>query len=484
MLQLLFYMILIYDVCNTNKNIKNGFNMIKRYIVSFMMVFSSFSTIADVNTLSHIEINSIEDVCGDSSALFDDNPNTVYECNLDYMEVYFRLSGIPSSSDINRITFSFSSDMDPIDDLYVDFDDDDGSSIPVIYENRPTIIDNHLTYNLNMENLNNYGVFLADLYTISGISHVKDIILHKDTDDISHLLSPSSEPDNNLPNDNEPDNNNPDNNNPDSNEPDSNEPDNNPDSNEGSGSTVLPITLQYTAFKLPINITNPVAAAAAAEAAAIAAATIDDCSDGSINQVVVDKLNDDFSGSPYNGDSNYWCSLNMINGNGGNTVILSSSIESLTNLWFLSLSNNAITSIPEEVCTLTNLTQINFSGNQLTSMPSCIGDLIDLTYINLTNNNLTTLPSTIGNLKKVTQLLASNNLNFSSIPVEIGNMDAMQYLYFDYSNLTTIPIEVVNLVNLNTLNVSDSNLQSVPVAISNLAISWLNVSNNPDLVFE
>lgn len=475
MLQLIFYMIFIYDVYNTNKNITNGFNMTKRYIMSLIMLFSSFSTIADVNTLSHIEISSIEDVCDDSSALFDDNPNTVYECDLDYMEVYFRLNGIPSLSEINRITFSFSSDMDPIDDLYVDFDDDDGFFTPVIYENRPTIIDNHLTYDLNMENLNNYGVFLADLYTINGISHVKDIILHKDTDDISHLLSPSSEPDNNLPNDNEPDNNNPDNN-----LPNDNEPDNNPDSNEGSGSTVLPITLQYTAFKLPINITNPVAASAAA----IAAATIDDCSDGSINQVVVDKLNDDFSGSPYNGDSNYWCSLNMINGNGGNTVILSSSIESLTNLWFLSLSNNEITAIPEEVCTLTKLTQINFYGNQLTSMPSCIGNLIDLTYINLTDNNLTTLPSTIGNLKKVTQLLASNNFNFSSIPVEIGNMDAMQYLYFDHSNLTTIPIEVVNLVNLNTLNVSDSNLQSVPVEISNLGISWLNVSNNPDLVFE
>ena len=61
-----------------------------------------------------------------------------------------------------------------------------------------------------------------------------------------------------------------------------------------------------------------------------------------------------------------------------------------TNLTYLELWNNQITSIPPEICNLTKLTGLFLHNNQLTSVPIGIQDLTDLSGLRLDNNPLNT----------------------------------------------------------------------------------------------
>jgi hypothetical protein len=84
-------------------------------------------------------------------------------------------------------------------------------------------------------------------------------------------------------------------------------------------------------------------------------------------------------------------------------------ISELTNLKFLSISNNELTSLPDSIGNLINLTHLSIDNNNLTSLPDSIGNLINLEMLSIYNNNLTNLPKNIKNLTKLILVYADIN---------------------------------------------------------------------------
>ena len=125
-------------------------------------------------------------------------------------------------------------------------------------------------------------------------------------------------------------------------------------------------------------------------------------------------------------------------------------IGNLTNLIWLSLSNNPLTgSIPSEIGNLTNLTNLRLFNNQLTGeIPPEIGNLTNLIFLELDHNQLTgEIPSEIGNLTNLTTLWLWDNQLTGEIPSEIGNLTNLIGLQLSNNQLTgEIPESICNLV--------------------------------------
>ena len=150
-----------------------------------------------------------------------------------------------------------------------------------------------------------------------------------------------------------------------------------------------------------------------------------------------------------------------------------SEIGLLTQLKFLNISSNALTStIPSEVGLLQNLMTLSFANNKLTSkIPSEIGLMQNLTYLSFWSNSLTsTIPSEIGLLQQLTILSFQSNFLTSTIPSEIGFMQELSVLSFSSNELTsTIPIEIGQLQQLESLYLYENKLKgSIPSSLCSL----------------
>src|SRR2546422_134321 len=90
-------------------------------------------------------------------------------------------------------------------------------------------------------------------------------------------------------------------------------------------------------------------------------------------------------------------------------------IEENKNSSTLSLNNNQLTTIPNEIGNLINLKELRLSFNKLKNIPNEIGNLINLTYLNLSNNKIGIFPQIIFKLKKLNYF----KINKNPIPNEI-----------------------------------------------------------------
>ncbi len=114
----------------------------------------------------------------------------------------------------------------------------------------------------------------------------------------------------------------------------------------------------------------------------------------------------------------------------------------------------------------------------LTSLPVEIGNLIALQKLYLTGNRLTSLPAEIGNLIALKELNLWRN-RLISLPAEIGKLIALQKLFLSENRLISLPVEIGNLIALQELDLSENRLISLPVEIGNLiALQELDLWKN------
>jgi len=129
------------------------------------------------------------------------------------------------------------------------------------------------------------------------------------------------------------------------------------------------------------------------------------------------------------------------------------------------------------------VSEIYLSYNNLTgSIPLEIGNLANLQWLWLHGNQLTgSITQEIGNLTNLQTLYLASNQLTGSIPVEIGNLANLQYLHL-YGNQFngSIPLEIGNLSNLYQLFLNDNQLTgSIPSEIGNLSnLQILFLQNN------
>jgi Leucine-rich repeat (LRR) protein len=100
----------------------------------------------------------------------------------------------------------------------------------------------------------------------------------------------------------------------------------------------------------------------------------------------------------------------------------------LTNLQYLDLSKNKITSVPSWIGELKNLQFLILSKNKIDSLPPQFGDLTNLKYFIMNRSERMRLPHTIGNLKELRYIDLWDD-NISSFPYELkyisGNLQTL-----------------------------------------------------------
>ena len=130
-------------------------------------------------------------------------------------------------------------------------------------------------------------------------------------------------------------------------------------------------------------------------------------------------------------------------------------IGNLTNLTWLGLYKNKLTTLPESFENLTNLTWLGLYKNEFTTLPDCIGKLTSLEELNLDHNQLTTLPESIGNLTN------------------------LKSLYLESNELTNLPDPIESLIKLTNLDLGDNDFTILPEWIGNLAnLTYLDLFKN------
>lgn len=109
---------------------------------------------------------------------------------------------------------------------------------------------------------------------------------------------------------------------------------------------------------------------------------------------------------------------------------------------YLNLSNNRLTSIPENVSRLNRLRQRDLSGNQLTRLPNTIADLSNIALLDLSRNTLRTLPSSLSQLSQLQVLDLSKN-QLVEIPTDLSELKDLRQLFLHDNWIPELPKEML-----------------------------------------
>ena len=120
-------------------------------------------------------------------------------------------------------------------------------------------------------------------------------------------------------------------------------------------------------------------------------------------------------------------------------------IGKLLSLKTLSLAQNKLTSIPEDIRRIRGLKVLMLSGNQLRELTAAVGELEHLERLELRSNQLRYLPHTISRLRNLKQLDASENL------------------------LVALEPSIVDLHEIEKVELKDNPLQRPPISIARRA---------------
>ncbi|SVC56118.1 uncharacterized protein METZ01_LOCUS308972, partial [marine metagenome] len=120
----------------------------------------------------------------------------------------------------------------------------------------------------------------------------------------------------------------------------------------------------------------------------------------------------------------------------------------------------------------------NFSGSGLTEpisiLPESIGNWTELSYLALQWNNLSSVPESLGLLTGLSSLYISNN-QLSGLPEAIGNLSNLYFFDLGYNQIEVIPESFCDLGNLSYLWLFNNLLSTMPECICDLNIDWSGI---------
>ncbi|XP_038636707.1 lumican [Scyliorhinus canicula] len=142
----------------------------------------------------------------------------------------------------------------------------------------------------------------------------------------------------------------------------------------------------------------------------------------------------------------------------------------------LKLSLNRISKIGNSLKGLENLTTLLLHDNNLNDVGGSLSGLKSLAYLDLSGNKLTKLPD---DPPPAVEMLYINNNQIKSIPKDYFNkMSILQYLRMAHNELTNegIPEKVFNITSLIELDLAFNELKSIPLVNENLENMYLQAN--------
>ncbi len=144
----------------------------------------------------------------------------------------------------------------------------------------------------------------------------------------------------------------------------------------------------------------------------------------------------------------------------------------------LSLRNNVITSLPQDVQLMTNLTILDISSNRLSTIPPTIAILFSVKILDASCNRIQALPTEMSKNVSLEELLLENNL-LKSIPVGVFHLKRLHDLRLSSNKLISIPDDVHALHHLRHLSLDFNGIMNLPSSLSGLiSIKTLRLNNN------
>lgn len=144
----------------------------------------------------------------------------------------------------------------------------------------------------------------------------------------------------------------------------------------------------------------------------------------------------------------------------------------------LDLSNNKLSSLPDEFDQLEKLKIIFLSQNCFTELPHVLGRCKSLEMIGFKSNQITAVRSKSLPLSTRWLILTDNQLE--ELPDQIGALTQLKKLALAGNRLKTLPDSMANCTELELIRLSANNLNTLPKWLFNLPkLAWLAFSGNP-----
>eukprot|EP01103_Thecamoeba_quadrilineata_P015063 TRINITY_DN4642_c0_g2_i2.p1 TRINITY_DN4642_c0_g2~~TRINITY_DN4642_c0_g2_i2.p1 ORF type:complete len:672 (-),score=125.65 TRINITY_DN4642_c0_g2_i2:882-2897(-) len=154
------------------------------------------------------------------------------------------------------------------------------------------------------------------------------------------------------------------------------------------------------------------------------------------------------------------------------------SICRLNNLHTLDLSENELVSLPDDMHLLSRLKHLSLQHNQFSQIPQLIFSLTALVSLKLNDNSISSLPPKIGQLTTLRELSLQEN-EIASLPSEIKNLRSLRKLMLEFNCLETLPTELALLNKLIVLMLHNNLLKGLPAGLKEMkTLLRLSLGNN------
>lgn len=144
----------------------------------------------------------------------------------------------------------------------------------------------------------------------------------------------------------------------------------------------------------------------------------------------------------------------------------------------LDLSDNALSSLPDDFSRLHKLRILFCSNNQFTHLPEVLGQCAHLSMVGFKANQIQTVSEHALGTRLRWLILTDNQLG--ALPASIGNCAQLQKLMLSGNRLKTLPQELSFCTRLELLRIAANHLDELPAWLTSMPrLSWLAYAGNP-----
>lgn len=132
-----------------------------------------------------------------------------------------------------------------------------------------------------------------------------------------------------------------------------------------------------------------------------------------------------------------------------------------SNLEILSLRNDHLKELPQEIGLLKNLRSLDLSGNDFTTLPKSFSNLTNLEELFLNDEKNLDLDKSIAVLKPLNKLV-SLHLEYDQLnrlPKKFHQLSQLESLYLNNNNFDGLPIEIKGMRNLKFIDFHDNKVK-------------------------